>query len=96
MQGKGDFRHLSGHTLVIGWHGETTERILDILKADKGLPDEVVLCVTKEMSNPRPADLKFIKGESFPMPSFSSGQVLKAPAASSYTTQAMIALPRSH
>lgn len=65
MQGKGDFRHLSGHTLVIGWHGETTERILDILKADKGLPDEVVLCVTKEMSNPRPADLKFIKGESF-------------------------------
>lgn len=65
MQGKGDFSHLSGHTLVIGWHGETTERILDILKADKGLPDEVVLCVTKEMSNPRPADLKFIKGESF-------------------------------
>lgn len=65
MQGKGDFSHLSGHTLVIGWHGETTERILDILKADKGLPDEVVLCVIKEMSNPRPADLKFVKGESF-------------------------------
>tara|TARA_R110001599_G_scaffold273069_1_gene474251 strand:+ start:5750 stop:6811 length:1062 start_codon:yes stop_codon:yes gene_type:complete len=65
MQGKGDFSHLSGHTLVIGWHGETTERILDILKADKSLPDEIVLCVTKEMSNPRPADLKFIKGESF-------------------------------
>ncbi len=65
MQGKGDFSHLSGHTLVIGWHGETTERILDILKTDKSLPDEVVLCVTKEMSNPRPADLKFIKGESF-------------------------------
>lgn len=65
MQGKGDFRHLTGHTLVIGWHGETTERILDILKADTSLPDEIVLCVTKEMSNPRPADLKFIKGESF-------------------------------
>jgi voltage-gated potassium channel len=65
MQGKGDFRHLSGHTLVIGWHGETTERILDILKEDKALPDDVVLCVTKEMSNPRPADLKFVKGESF-------------------------------
>lgn len=65
MQGKGDFRHLSGHTLVIGWHGETTERILDILKADKSLPDDIVLCVIKEMSNPRPADLKFIKGESF-------------------------------
>ena len=65
MQGKGDFSHLTGHTLVIGWHGETTERILDILKADKSLPDEIVLCVTKEMSNPRPADLKFIKGESF-------------------------------
>lgn len=65
MQGKGDFSHLSGHTLVIGWHGETTERILDILKADKSLPDEIVLCVVKEMSNPRPADLKFVKGESF-------------------------------
>ncbi|MFB9867959.1 ion channel [Vreelandella sulfidaeris] len=65
MQGKGDFSHLSGHTLVIGWHGETTERILDILKADNSLPDEIVLCVIKEMSNPRPADLKFVKGESF-------------------------------
>ena len=65
MQGKGDFSHLSGHTLVIGWHGETTERILNILKADKGLPDEVVLCVIKDMSNPHPADLKFVKGESF-------------------------------
>jgi voltage-gated potassium channel len=65
MQGKGDYSDLTGHTVVLGWHGETTEKIIDILKADRQLPDEIVLCVTKDINNPRPGDLKFIKGDSF-------------------------------
>lgn len=65
MQGKGDYSALKGHTLVIGWHGDITKSIIDILKADTQLPDEIVLCVVKDMNNPRPGDLKFVKGESF-------------------------------
>ncbi|MDP3536320.1 MAG: NAD-binding protein, partial [Halomonas sp.] len=72
VNGMGNYETLVGHTLVIGWHGETTEQILDILKADTDLPDEVVLCVVKDMTNPRPGDLKFVRGESF-----SNADVLK-------------------
>ncbi|CAM3835279.1 potassium channel family protein [Vreelandella rituensis] len=65
MQGKGNYTALRGHTVVIGWHGEATEKIIDILKADSQLPDEIVLCVVKDINNPRPADVKFVKGASF-------------------------------
>lgn len=65
MQGSGDYSELTGHTIVLGWHGETTEKIVDILKADRQLPDDIVLCVTKDINNPRPGDLKFVKGDSF-------------------------------
>lgn len=65
VKGMGNYEALTGHTLVIGWHGDTTEEIIDILQADTDLPDEIVLCVVKEMTNPRPADLKFVRGESF-------------------------------
>ena len=65
MQGNGDYSNLSGHTVVLGWHGETTEKIIDILKADHQLPDDIVLCVTKDIHNPRPGELKFVKGDSF-------------------------------
>ena len=65
MQGNGDYSDLTGHTVVLGWHGATTEKIVDILKADRQLPDDIVLCVTKDINNPRPGDLKFVKGDSF-------------------------------
>lgn len=65
MQGNADYSHLKGHTLVIGWHGDTTHKIINTLKQDAHLPDEIVLCVVKDMSNPMPGEVKFVKGESF-------------------------------
>ncbi|MBB3139375.1 potassium channel family protein [Halomonas organivorans] len=65
MEGKSDYRSLTGHTLVIGWHGETTRNIINILRADTELPDDIVLCVCQDISNPMPGDIKFVRGESF-------------------------------
>lgn len=65
VQGKANYSSLSGHTLVIGWHGEPTAQIIRILQADPNLPDDIVLCVTKDIDNPLPGSIKFVKGDSF-------------------------------
>lgn len=65
VQGNANYSSLSGHTLVIGWHGEPTAQIIRILQADANLPDDIVLCVTKDIDNPLPGSIKFVKGDSF-------------------------------
>ncbi|QPL45707.1 potassium channel family protein [Halomonas sp. A40-4] len=65
VQGNADYSHLNGHTLVVGWHGEPTAHIIRILQADTNLPDDIVLCVAKDIDNPLPGSIKFVKGDSF-------------------------------
>lgn len=68
MCGKGNYGNLKGHTLIIGWHGEPTEAMVDILLKDAQFSNEIVLCVVKEMENPLPGRVKFVRGESFSNP----------------------------
>ncbi|XKH58970.1 NAD-binding protein [Halomonas sediminis] len=68
MQGKANHQDLSGHTLIIGWHGEPTKKIINILLEDRNLPDDIVLCVVKDIDNPMPGTVKFVKGDSFSSP----------------------------
>ncbi|PCF95935.1 potassium channel family protein [Vreelandella nigrificans] len=68
VQGNANYSSLCGHTLVIGWHGEPTAQIIRILQADPNLPDDIVLCVTKDIDNPLPGSIKFVKGDSFSNP----------------------------
>nr|WP_301011632.1 potassium channel family protein [Halomonas sp.] len=68
VQGNANYSSLNGHTLVIGWHGEPTAQIIRILQADPNLPDDIVLCVTKDIDNPLPGSIKFVKGDSFSNP----------------------------
>ncbi|MBE0463614.1 MAG: ion channel [Halomonadaceae bacterium] len=65
VQGNANYDGLTGHTLVIGWHGEPTANIIRILQADPNLPDDIVLCVAADIDNPLPGSIKFVKGESF-------------------------------
>lgn len=68
MKGSGNFSTLSGHTLIVGWHGELTEKMVNILYLDEKISGDIVLCVVKEMDNPMPDKLKFVRGESFTQP----------------------------
>lgn len=65
VQGNANYDSLTGHTLVIGWHGEPTANIIRILQADPNLPDDIVLCVATDIDNPLPGSIKFVKGDSF-------------------------------
>jgi voltage-gated potassium channel len=64
--GKLDFTELCGHTILVGWHGEASERMVDLLLRDSTTDDEgIVLAVTQDMPNPLPERLRFVRGESF-------------------------------
>lgn len=71
MSGKADYSHLSGHTLLFGWNGAQTERIVDLLLADSASRDqEILLCVIQEMEHPFPEKpaVKFARLHSFTHP----------------------------
>lgn len=66
LLGKLDMAKLSGHTILIGWHGDATERMVDLLLADTRTDDEgIVLCVTGPLENPLPEKVRFVRGESY-------------------------------
>jgi voltage-gated potassium channel len=71
MSGKADYSHCSGHTLLFGWNGAQTERIVDLLLADSAShTQEILLCVTQEMEHPFPEKpaVKFARLHSFTDP----------------------------
>lgn len=66
IMGKLDYNELCEHTILVGWHGEATERIVDLLLEDPHTAKQgIVLCVTAQMENPLPDKLRFIRGDSF-------------------------------
>lgn len=70
MRGKRDYSDLESHTVIIGWHGEATERMVDLLLEDSiTRTDKIVLCVTDDIENPLPHKVLFVRGESFAQPS---------------------------
>lgn len=70
MQGKRDYSNLESHTVLMGWHGEATERMVDLLHGDSSSStDQIVLCATEEMENPLPDKVSFVRGDSLATPS---------------------------
>jgi voltage-gated potassium channel len=58
----------SNHILVIGWNGNQSLQLLKLLlreEADSASPREIVLCTVKDMENPLPGEIEFIKVDSF-------------------------------
>lgn len=69
MRGQRDYAGLTGHTIILGWRGAATERMVDLLLADSETgADRIVLCATGEMDNPLPEKALFVCGESLAQP----------------------------
>lgn len=69
MRGKHDYSNLESHTVLVGWHGEATERMVDLLLGDSSSStDHIVLIAIEEMENPLPDKIKFVRGDSFANP----------------------------
>ncbi|MBB3063447.1 ion channel [Microbulbifer rhizosphaerae] len=58
--------NLKNHTVIIGWNGPRTLRLVELLLAKtNGDAGHVVLCVDAEIENPLPERIDFVRVESF-------------------------------
>ncbi|AHL76316.1 potassium channel protein [Stutzerimonas stutzeri] len=65
MKGKGTFATCTGHTVVVGWEGAISERVVELLHEDETSNDHlIVICDTVLEENPMPGKAEFIRGES--------------------------------
>ncbi|WP_222909006.1 ion channel [Pseudomonas sp. DNDY-54] len=65
MKGKGTFATCTGHTVVVGWEGAVSERVIELLHEDETSNDHlIVICDTTLEENPMPGKAEFIRGES--------------------------------
>ena len=56
----------SNHTVIIGWNDQRTVRLIELLlNKQNGQQRDVVLCVAKDIENPMPDRIGFVKVESF-------------------------------
>ena len=63
MLGLGDYRGLIGHTVILGWNGENTRKMVAFMRGDQ--PNrEIVLAAYRAAENPMPDQVHFVRGES--------------------------------
>ncbi len=63
MRGITSYENLSGHIVILGWHGSTTLRMVDHIRGDPGERErEIVLCAAVEIENPMPDQVRFVRG----------------------------------
>lgn len=58
----------SNHILVIGWNGQRTLQLLNLLLKEKqgtNTEQDIVLCVQADIENPMPGKIEFVKVDSF-------------------------------
>ena len=62
MRGEADYSYLENHILILGWQGARTRRMVEEIIADAGsIRREIVLCTTKDIENPMPDRVKFVR-----------------------------------
>lgn len=69
MKGKGSFEKHTGHTVLIGWEGANSERIVNLLTQDDTSNDNlIVICTSNIDENPMPEQASFVRGETLTSP----------------------------
>lgn len=64
--GKMAYAQLSGHTILIGWQGAASARLLELLLSDTATDDEGVVLVAEGVAeNPMPDHMRFVAAESY-------------------------------
>lgn len=73
MNGYSDFSDRTGHTVVLGWQGVRTRRLIELLTVDLAAspePDERIVLVSKSLTeNPLPEALDFVIADALSTPS---------------------------
>lgn len=65
LEGQMDYSNLSNHIVILGWHGDKTIRMIDLIFGDtRREKREVLLCASKDITNPDSERVLFVKGDS--------------------------------
>lgn len=64
--GKMSYEDLRGHTVLIGWHGRESQRLVQLLLADANTDDEGIVLVAEGLAeNPLPEQIRFVAVDSY-------------------------------
>ncbi len=64
MNGYGDYTGRRGHTVVLGWQGGRTRRLIDLLLADHPSGERIVLVARELEQNPMPDAVDLVRADS--------------------------------
>jgi len=65
MKGKGDYGDRTAHTVLIGWEGKVSERVVELLLEDETSNDNlIVICDAVLEENPMQGKAAFVRGDS--------------------------------
>lgn len=65
MKGNASYAHIQDHTVLLGWEGSSSERIIELLLKDETSNDHlIVVAATNLDENPLPGKVEFVRGES--------------------------------
>lgn len=64
--GKMSYEDMHGHTVLIGWHGRESQRLVQLLLADTHTDDEGIVLVAEGLGeNPLPDQIRFVAVDSY-------------------------------
>lgn len=70
LHGKRNYPKMEGHTLLVGWNGHESQRIIDLLRQEPDGTEREILIVDAVLdANPRPDHARFVKVGSLADPS---------------------------
>jgi voltage-gated potassium channel len=61
LHGKRSYRDMDNHTILVGWNGRESHRIVDLLRHEEQSGGEIVIVDVDLETNPRPDESRFVK-----------------------------------
>ena len=69
MRGNANYESLTGHIVILGYHGLRTERMVEHIRGGQGDHErEIVLCTAQTIENPLPDKVRFVSGPALNAP----------------------------
>ena len=69
MNGFGDYSERDGHTVILGWQGIRTRRLIELLLADRSDGERIILVDKSLEQNPMPDVIDYVRSDALSTPS---------------------------
>ncbi len=69
LRGLASYENMTGHIVILGWHGAGTQRMVDHILGGQGEDErEIVLCSAETTENPMPDQVRFVRAATLNTP----------------------------